>query len=70
MATVVELVTRLPVQHWFEEKLSTSDTHFEADLLAVLAAQTLLIIDRGVYHFQFWAQLIRHLRKMVIPLAD
>jgi len=34
-----------------------SDTHFEADLLSVLAAQTLLIMDR-FYHFQFWAQLI------------
>jgi len=55
MATVVDLVTRLPI--WFEEKAS-ADTHFEADLLSVLAAQTLLIMDRGFYHFQFWAQLI------------
>lgn len=58
MATVVDLVTRLPVHIWFEEKPSASDTHFEADLLAVLTAHTLLIMDRGFYHFQFWAQLI------------
>jgi len=59
MATVVDLVTRLPVHIWFEEKASASDTHsLEADLLSVLAAQTLLIMDRGFYHFQFWAQLI------------
>lgn len=57
MATVVDLVTRLPVHIWFEEKPSASDTHFEADLLSVLAAHTLLIMDRGFYHFQFWAQL-------------
>jgi hypothetical protein len=57
MATVVDLGTRLPVHIWFEEKASTSDIHFEADLLSVLAAQTLLIMDRGFYHFQFWAQL-------------
>jgi len=49
MATVVDL-TRLPVHIWFEEKASASDTHFEADLLSVLAAQTLLIMD-GASHF-------------------
>ena len=58
MATVVDLVTRLPVQIWFTEKASASDTCFESDLLAVLKANTLLIMDRGFYHFQFWAQLI------------
>lgn len=58
MATVVDLVTRLPVKIWFEENSSASDTHFESDLLGILAANTLLIIDRGFYHFQFWAQLI------------
>lgn len=58
MATVVDLVTRLPVQIWFTEKASASDTCFESDLLAVLKANTLVIIDRGFYHFQFWNQLI------------
>jgi hypothetical protein len=58
MATVVDLVTRLPVQIWFTENPSASDTHFESNLLTVLSANTLLIIDRGFYHFQFWAQLI------------
>jgi Transposase DDE domain len=58
MATVVDLVTRLPVQIWFTEKPGASDTCFESDLLAVLKANTLLIMDRGFYHFQFWSQLI------------
>lgn len=31
---------------------------FVDDLLRVLDAKTLLIIDRGFYHFQFWSQLI------------
>jgi len=57
MATVVDLVTRLPV-HLVCEAECTSDTRFEADLLSVLAAQTLPGMDRGFYHFQFWAQLI------------
>lgn len=56
MATVVDLVTRLPVQIWFTENPATSDTYFETHLLAVVKANTLLIIDRGFYHFQFWNQ--------------
>ena len=58
MGTVVDLVSRLPVQIWFKENPNTSDTQFEADLLGVLSAKTLLILDRGFYHFQFWRQLI------------
>jgi hypothetical protein len=58
MATVVDLVTRLPVQIWFTENPATSDTYFETHLLTVIKANTLLIIDRGFYHFQFWNQLI------------
>jgi hypothetical protein len=58
MVTVVDLVTRLPVQIWFSETPSASDISFEATLLAVLKANTLLIMDRGFYHFQFWAQLM------------
>jgi hypothetical protein len=58
MATVVDFVTRLPVQIWFTEKPTASDTCFEPALLAALQAKTLLIMDRGFYHFQFWAQLM------------
>lgn len=58
MAIVVDLVTRLPVHIWFTEKPGASDTCFESDLLAVLKANTLLIMDRGFYHFQFWTELI------------
>jgi len=58
MATVVDLVTRLPVQIWFCDNPKASDTHFESDLLHLLPAKTLLLLDRGFYHFQFWAQLI------------
>lgn len=57
MGTVVDLVTRLPVQIWFEPNPKTSDTCFEDDLLNLVAAKTLLIVDRGFYHFLFWSQL-------------
>jgi hypothetical protein len=57
MGTVVDLVTRLPVQIWFNQNPKASDTCFEDDLLNLVAAKTLLIIDRGFYHFLFWSQL-------------
>jgi hypothetical protein len=57
MGTVVDLVTRLPVQIWFEPNPKASDTCFEDDLLSLVTAKTLLIVDRGFYHFLFWSQL-------------
>lgn len=58
MATVVDLVTRLPVVVWFNTHPNAPDRCFEANLLQQLQAKTLLIMDRGFYHFQFWVQLI------------
>ena len=57
MGTVVDLVTRLPVQIWFEQNPKASDTCFEDELLALVTVKTLLIVDRGFYHFLFWSQL-------------
>ncbi|MGK7952050.1 MAG: IS4 family transposase [Xenococcaceae cyanobacterium] len=58
MGVVLDLVTRLPVEIWFQEKANASDTRFEENLLQLVSAQTLLLLDRGFYHFQFWQQLI------------
>ena len=58
MGVVMDLVTRLPVEIWFQEKPNASDTRFEENLLQLVSAQTLLLLDRGFYHFQFWQQLI------------
>lgn len=58
MGVVIDLVTRLPVAIWFQENPSASDTRFEENLLDLVSAQTLLLLDRGFYHFQFWQQLI------------
>ncbi len=55
---VMNLVTRLPEAIWFEENSRASDTRFENNLLELVSAQTLLLLDRGFYHFQFWQQLI------------
>jgi hypothetical protein len=58
MGVVMNLVTRLPVAIWFQENANASDTRFEDNLLDLVSPQTLLLLDRGFYHFQFWQQLI------------
>jgi len=58
MGTVIDLMTRLPVENWFQENPRASDTLFEEDILNLVTAQTLLLLDRGFYHFSFWLKLI------------
>ena len=58
IGVVIDLVTRLPVEIWFKENPKTNDTKFEEDLLRIVQASTLLLLDRGFYHFNFWLQLI------------
>lgn len=58
ICTVIDIVTRLPVEIWFHTNPRASETNFEADLLSLVTAKTLLLLDRGFYHFQFFAQLI------------
>ena len=58
MLSIIDLVTRLPIQIWFCENPYRSDAKFESDLLALVPAQTLLLLDHGFYHFQFFADLI------------
>ena len=58
IGVVIDLVTRLPVAIWFKENPRASDTGFEDNLLELVSAQTLLLLDRGFYHFQFWQKLI------------
>lgn len=58
ICTVIDLVTRLPVEVWFHTNPRASETNFEADLLKLATAKTLLLLDRGFYHFQFFAAVI------------
>ncbi len=58
IGVVIDLMTRLPVEIWFKENPKTNDTKFEEDLLKIVEASTLLLLDRGFYHFKFWLQLI------------
>lgn len=58
IGVVIDLMTRLPVEIWFKENPKTNETKFEEDLLKLVTASTLLLLDRGFYHFKFWLQLI------------
>jgi hypothetical protein len=58
MGIVIDLITRLPVEIWFQENPRASDTKFEDNILDLVTAKTLLLLDRGFYHFSFWLKLI------------
>jgi hypothetical protein len=60
MGTIIDLMTRLPVEIWFQENPRSYDIKFEADILKLVTAHTLLLLDRGFYHFSFWLKLIEH----------
>ena len=57
MGIVIDLITRLPVEIWFQENPRASDTKFEEDILKGAAVKSLLLLDRGFYDFRFWLQL-------------
>jgi len=65
ICTVIDLVTRLPVEVCFTPTRSIRN-YFEASLLNLLTAKTLILLDRGFYHFQFLQQLSE--RKLILLL--
>ena len=58
IGVVIDLITRLPLEIWFQENPRSSDTKLESDILDLVSKNTLLLLDRGFYHFRFWLQLI------------
>jgi hypothetical protein len=60
MGVVIDLMTRLPVDIWFQENPNANDVNFEKDILNLAHSRTLLLLDRGFYHFLFWLQLIEN----------
>lgn len=58
ICTVIEVGSQLPVQIWFTENAKAHDCQFLDNLLACASAKTLLLLDRGFYDFEWWAQLI------------
>jgi hypothetical protein len=59
IGTVIDLVTRLPVEIWYQVGARDHDTNFASEILALIkTSQPLLLFDRGFYDFRFFAQLI------------
>jgi hypothetical protein len=70
IGTVVDLLTRLPVEVWFREQPRANDTTFIPELLALVTAKTLLVLDRGFYDFGFFAALIEKKAAFITRLKD
>jgi hypothetical protein len=60
MGVIIDLVTHLPEEIWFGTNPKQADTNWEEYLLKTVKPKTLLLLDRGFYHFAFWSQLIDH----------
>ncbi|CDN16773.1 Transposase, IS4 [Richelia intracellularis] len=58
MGAVIDLMTPLPIEIWFNENSRASDVRFELYIFNLVTAKILLLLDRGFYHFTFWLQLI------------
>jgi len=57
MCLVIDLVRQLPVEIWFSEQAQAYNSKFIPDLKGLVKEKTLLILDRGFYDFQFFADL-------------
>lgn len=57
MGVMLDISTKLPVEIWFRENPREADVKFEQDILNVLVEKTLLLLDKGFYHFRFWQEL-------------
>lgn len=51
ICTVIDIVTRLPVEVWFHTNPRASETNFEAERLKLVTTKTLLLQDLRVLSF-------------------
>lgn len=58
ICAVVDLMTRYPVQTWFNEHPYAHETNFMPQLLELTPQKTLLLLDRGFWNFSLFEQLI------------
>jgi hypothetical protein len=70
IGVVIDLVTRLPVEIWFQENAKASDMRFESDILNLVKPQTLILLDRGFCHYLFWQQLIERNVNLITRLNN
>lgn len=58
ICAVVDLQTRYPVKTWFNQRPYAHESNFQPQLLEFVPAQTLLLLDRGFWNYDFFDQLI------------
>ena len=58
ICAVVDLQTRYPVKTWFNERPYHHESNFQPQLLEFIPPQTLLLLDRGFWNYDFFDQLI------------
>ena len=51
IGTVVDLMTLLPVEIWFQENPKASDTKLESDILNLVTEKTLLLLEARILPF-------------------
>jgi hypothetical protein len=70
VAAVLTLIWRDVVEIWFQENAKVSDMKFESDILNLVKPQTLILLDRGFCHYQFWQQLIERNVQLITRLNN
>lgn len=55
---VIDLVTRLPLQVWFDSNPYASESSFRSRLLQCISANSLVLLDRGFWDYQLFEHLI------------
>ena len=58
ICALIHLATNYPVDIWFNEQAPAFDTNFIPEILQQIKSRTLLLLDRGFYDFQFFADLL------------
>ena len=58
MCLVIDVIRQLPRELWFHENAAAFDTNFIPQIVQLVGAKTLLLLDRGFYDFQFFADLL------------
>ena len=59
ICAVVDLMTRYPVQTWFNEHPYAHESNFVPQLLELTPQKTLLLLDRGFWNFSLFEQLMQ-----------
>jgi hypothetical protein len=58
MCAVMDLCTRLPIEVWFSQNPHQHDSQFGPQLLALMPAESLILLDRGFWDYTLFERII------------